>query len=127
MIKGIGIDSIEIERFKNWADRPYNELKKIFSDTEIAYCLKNKQKSAERFAARFAAKEAFYKALSQALPENDTPFLTICKNAYVYHKKNGTPHLLVHWENITETPCKSLISITHSNSTATAMVIVENL
>jgi len=131
MVKGLGIDSVEIERFKDWSARPHNELKKIFSDQEIEYCLKNKQKSAERFAARFAAKEALFKALSQILPNHNIPFLTVCKNAYVNHEKNGNPHLSMAWQNIiktdsTKTPYQSIVSITHTKHTATAIVIVEN-
>ena len=60
MVKGIGIDSIEIARFRLWHTYSYRQLSRIFSSEEIDYCLSNIIKSSERFAVRFAAKEAFF-------------------------------------------------------------------
>ena len=132
-IAGIGIDSVEIERFSQWADYPVEKLQKTHSEKEIAYCLANKEKSAERFAARFAAKEAFFKALSQIVPNHTIPFLTICKNTQVTQETNGNPQLLIHWETLLQNqptkpknPYRSHISITHTKTIATAIVIVEN-
>lgn len=63
MIKGIGIDIVEIRRLerniKRFGD---NFLKKVFTDNEIIEC-KNRFDAASRFAGRWAVKEAFYKAL----------------------------------------------------------------
>ena len=59
MIVGIGIDSVEINRFKNWKTYQYVKLRRIFSENEIAYCLAAPTKIDERFALRFAAREAF--------------------------------------------------------------------
>ena len=53
----LGIDSVDIERFSDWYTMP-DRYKRIFSDTEIAYCLSVPAKSAERFATRFAASRA---------------------------------------------------------------------
>lgn len=71
---GIGIDSVDIERFTEWHTYPRQSLSRIFSDQEIDYCLECPTKSAERFAARFAAREAFLKALHQAMPTIQIPF-----------------------------------------------------
>ena len=65
-VHGLGIDIVEINRFKDWYTKPKKELERIFSGEEIDYCLENKEKSAERFAARFAAREAFFKAFQSA-------------------------------------------------------------
>jgi holo-[acyl-carrier protein] synthase len=63
MIKGIGIDVVEINRIEElltiYGDR---FLKKIFTDNEIEYC-KKKARPQIHFSGRWAAKEAFYKAL----------------------------------------------------------------
>ena len=131
MIKGIGIDSVEIERFINWPKRPVKELQKIFSEKEITYCLANKQKAAERFAARFAAKEALFKALSQIIPHNNIPFLTVCKYAYISKECNGNPFLNIDWQALSrekkkKNSYKSFVSLTHTKNIATAIVIVEN-
>ncbi len=63
----IGIDIVSIERFKK---KPYNQNKsfyeKIFSESEIKYCLKSKN-SSERFAGKFALKEAFIKSVDKKI------------------------------------------------------------
>ncbi len=58
MIFGIGIDIIEIERVKESIEK-YDKafLNKIYTQTELDYCLSKKNKY-QHFAARFAAKEA---------------------------------------------------------------------
>ncbi len=64
MIRGIGIDVIEIERVRStrerWGDR---FLRKIFTAEELRYCLERRNPD-QHLAARFAAKEAVSKALS---------------------------------------------------------------
>ncbi len=64
MVIGIGIDIIEIERIKESVDE-YGDhfLKKVYTKSEIKYCLSKKNKY-QHLAARFAAKEAIYKAIS---------------------------------------------------------------
>ena len=67
MIKnlGIGIDIIEVSRFrKKQYEENKNFYKKIFVKSEINYCLKFKN-SAERFAGKFALKEALIKSIDQ--------------------------------------------------------------
>lgn len=133
MIVGIGIDSVEIERFVDWTSYDQESLKKTLNNEEIEYCIENKIKSPERFAARFASKEAFFKAFAQMEPTNTVPFLTICHNTSVTQEENGRPKLLINWENIlnkTKNPYKSTIkshiSITHTKNTATVVVILES-
>jgi len=63
MIKGIGVDIVEIakidEPIKRWGDR---FLKRIFTEKEIEYC-RSHLTSSIHFAGRFAAKESVLKAL----------------------------------------------------------------
>lgn len=131
MIVGIGIDSVEIDRFKDWKNLPKDTLEKVLSKEEIAYCIQNNN-APERFAARFAAREAFFKALSQALPGNNTPFLTVCKHIKIEHEISGNPKLIANWEKLTEkhkthiTCCFTpFISLTHTKTVATAIIIIE--
>jgi len=62
-IVGIGIDVVDVEQFKKI---PFNAkpgfYKKLFTKSEIKYCLKYKN-SSERFAAKFAIKEAVKKSI----------------------------------------------------------------
>lgn len=133
MIVGVGIDSIEIERFKKWQEDADTTLERIFSPQEIEYCLSIPAKSAERFAVRFAAREAFYKALCMMLPEACIPFLTACKNVRIEETK-GAPILHVDWHpllnpisgaDIAMGTIKSFLSLTHNKTIATALVIFE--
>jgi holo-[acyl-carrier protein] synthase len=70
MIYGIGIDIIEVERIRSISEKNPKFLTRIFTETEIAYCSKKKNKY-QHFAARFATKEAFFKAIGRAIPWND--------------------------------------------------------
>jgi len=161
MIIGIGIDSIEIERFTHWHTFSQKQLERIFSPKEIAYCLSNSTDRAQlnnaniyaqRFAARFAAREAFFKAIAQLQGSNPIPFLTLCRKIEVVRTQTGAPKLMVDWEsiinfghytninpntgennnrnniqNMTEHPYACFISLTHTNTVATAFVIIEKL
>jgi holo-[acyl-carrier protein] synthase len=62
MIKGIGVDIIDIARIKEMVNKNRRFVQKIFSEYEIEYC-ESKSKKEIHYAARFAAKEAFLKAL----------------------------------------------------------------
>ncbi|MBI5701325.1 holo-ACP synthase [Candidatus Saganbacteria bacterium] len=68
MIKGIGVDIIEIDRISSSVER-YGDsfLKKIYTDREIVYCTLKKGFKIPELAARFAAKEAFSKAIGTGI------------------------------------------------------------
>ena len=57
MIDGIGIDVVDIERFRQILDRTPLLLEKLFTEAERA-------KPIHSLAARFAAKEALAKAVN---------------------------------------------------------------
>ncbi len=91
MIKGLGVDIVEIDRITKMISR-YGDLflNKVFTPSEITFCSKHIQKQIP-FAGRWAVKEAFYKALPRNLqkisgwksvqlarPEREKPFLDIC-------------------------------------------------
>ena len=57
MIKGIGIDLVDVGSFSKIKDRS-----RIFTEGEISYC-SSKNDDNLHFAARFALKEAVYKSL----------------------------------------------------------------
>jgi holo-[acyl-carrier-protein] synthase len=63
MIRGIGIDMIEIDRVKK-AAQSERFLQKVFTPNEIAYCKERGKHQYASLAARFAAKEAVIKALN---------------------------------------------------------------
>lgn len=63
MIRGIGIDIVDNERFRlsirRWGDR---FLRRIFTEKEILLC-RDKSDAGAAYAARFAVKEAILKAI----------------------------------------------------------------
>ena len=129
VIAGIGIDTVIIRRFDNWATFSHARLQKIFTPEEIDYCTRNPHKISERFAARFAAREAFYKAISSVRLRN-IPFFTLSKNISVC-RKNSDPQLKVDWpffivnEYIRLHTYVTHISITHTKNEATSFIILE--
>ena len=121
MIVGIGIDTIEIERFAHWHSYSLKTLQRIFSNEEITYCLSQKNKSAERFAARFATREALYKAYSYIPNVKKVSFLAFCKNVSI-QKIEGRPYIT---NTYIAKDLRIHLSLAHSNTHATAFVIIE--
>ena len=63
---GVGLDTVEIDRFRTAITRTPNLVGRLFTADERAYCERARDPT-ERFAVRFAAKEAVMKALSVGL------------------------------------------------------------
>jgi holo-[acyl-carrier protein] synthase len=127
MIIGIGIDSVEINRFSRWHTYKRSMLERIFTKQEIDYCLKNPRLSSERFAARFASKEALYKALGNNKLRGTISFLSIARCIEIKKNANGSVVLRAPWDRIlkdTKNVC-SWLSLTHTRTTAIAWVILE--
>ncbi len=116
----VGIDSIEIDsieksvKSKRFVQRVYgpNEQAELRNISDLA--------KAQRCAALFAAKEAFSKALGTGLRGFS---LT---QVEVLHEENGKPYLFLS-ENAKKTAEETgycfLVSITHTKTVATAIVI----
>jgi holo-[acyl-carrier protein] synthase len=131
LILALGIDSVEISRFERWTQTCHEKLLRIYSPQELEYCLSNPAKTAERFAVRFAAKEAAYKALSQLIPDTKLPLFTVCKLITVIAHHNKAPQLAIDWDYFKPfspglpPSMKAHLSLTHSRTVATAVVILE--
>ena len=108
-IFNIGIDVINIERFRK---KEYTKNKKfyqkIFTNSEIKYCLKFKN-SSEHFAGKFAIKEAVKKSIKEKIPFNK--ILTIHKNS----KPRIVLKIKLNYE--------FLVSVSHEADMAVAIVI----
>jgi len=124
MIVGLGIDIIEVERIerKIAKDSGFREL--VFSANEISYC-ESKTSKYEHYAARFAAKEAFFKALGTGWL-NGTAF----NEVEIINNDNGKPEIVL--QGLTYTTVKALgnfnilVSLTHIEAAASAVVIITN-
>lgn len=122
MIKGIGTDIIEIERIAKALERHKGFAKRIYTADEIAYC-SQKGNAAASFAVRFAAKEAVAKAFGQGIGRIN--WLDI----EIYHDNRQQPH--IHLAGYGKEMAQRLnieaihLSLSHSQSYATAVVILE--
>lgn len=112
MIEGIGIDVVDIERFKSSLDRTPGLLEKLFTDAE-------RIKPIASLAARFAAKEALAKALSagKSLSWHDAEVINLesGRPAFLFRGKIAD---LIDGANVH-------LSLSHDAGIASAMVIVE--
>lgn len=125
MIVGSGIDLVEIERIRHSVDR-YGErfLNRVYTKAEQAYCL-SKRNAAESLAARFAAKEAGAKALGTGISRG-VSWLEI----EVLRAPSERPSLKFHGRAAERAAsmgvANSALSLTHSDSTAMASVVLED-
>ncbi len=120
IIKGNGVDIVEIERFKKIIIEKPKFLKRFFTDDENLM-FKNKQMKAETIAGNFAAKEAVSKAFGTGVrgfnlldievlrDELGHPFVNLYNGAQRVATEKGIETLMV--------------SISHSNENAIAFVI----
>ncbi len=127
MIIGIGVDTVEIERFSQWHTYSVKKLRRIFSASEIDYCLAQQAKSAERFAVRFAAREALYKALTPILSGPHLPFLTLCSYTTIQKIDSRPVIVLSNESGIDMSSLHIHLSWSHSRTHATAFVVLEKM
>ncbi len=125
MIVGIGIDGIEIARIRASIERFGGHfLNRIFTAEEQAYCLRKQKKADESFAARFAAKEAAAKALGTGISRG-VSWLEI----EVTRLPGQRPELRLHGRALARAEelgvTHMLLSLTHTNTEAMAMVLME--
>ena len=120
-IVGIGVDVVDVERMRAVLERQKDYfLNKIFSDMEVAYC-KTRQRSYIHFAARFAAKEAVAKAMRTGWSG-----AFHWKDIEVVNDSTGAPHVLLVGEVARALKDYKLhLSISHSDTTVVAFVIME--
>lgn len=124
MIKGLGVDTIELHRigrvFEAYGERFLN---RIYADGERAYALRYSD-PVPRLAARFAAKEACMKALGTGWNHG-----VRWKDIVVANGPTGKPEIQLHGkarEFADRMDVQSIhVSITHNRDTATVVVVFE--
>jgi holo-[acyl-carrier protein] synthase len=127
MILGIGTDVVEVARIEQKVLNREGFRKLVFSENEVAYCEKRKNRF-ESYAARFAAKEAFLKALGTGLLINHE-----LNEIEVENEASGKPHIklspLLH-EKVSEVLVSQHfrihLSLSHTSQLATAFLIIES-
>jgi holo-[acyl-carrier protein] synthase len=125
MIFGVGIDLVDVERIgKALKKQGPRFITRLAHPEDLKFAPSTATQKAQYWAARFAAKEAFAKALGTGIGK-DVSF----KEVGVAKQKNGKPdlrystrlHTFLKKQKITRTH----ISITHTETTAAAVVILE--
>jgi holo-[acyl-carrier protein] synthase len=121
-IIGIGIDLVDIERFRRSLERTPSMRTRLFTDVELSY-VAPKTDPVPSLAARFAAREAVMKSLGLGL------------GAFGFHEvwveraESGEPSLAVTGRALELAAAAGVsrwhLSLTHSASTAGAYVIAE--
>ncbi len=124
MIIGIGVDIVELERFRKTIERQKDRfIRRVFTSVEQDFC-NSYRNPVPCFAARFAAKEAVFKALGTGWAKGVTWL-----DVEVQRKRQGAPAIVLYGE--AQKICTALgahtvhLSLTHSDKSAVATVILE--
>jgi len=119
MIRGIGIDIIDIKRIKRimeqFGDRFFE---KILTEKEIKYC-KSFSKPDLHFAGRFAAKEAYSKSIGTGISKDFG-----WRDIEILNDERGKP-FIQHTKENDFSKFKFNISISHTDEYACAVVTCE--
>lgn len=119
MILGIGIDLAEVARYRFDERKRAWFARKVYTEEEMAYAMR-KRLWAERLAGFYAAKEAARKAFGHAIP---------WRNVGVTHERSGKPALLFFGSAAGLPQRRGVtaihLTITHTATTAAAVVILE--
>ena len=115
MILGIGVDTVDIDRFERTLARTPRLVERLFTEAE-------RERPLHSLAARFAAKEALIKALggSDGLGWHD---MEISREPDRGPSFVPTPRLTAALER--SGGAMPLVSLTHDGGIATAFVVVE--
>jgi holo-[acyl-carrier protein] synthase len=124
MITGIGVDLVEIMRFRKVIERLKDRfILRIFTSGEQQFCNMHRD-PVPHFAVRFAAKEALFKALGTGWAKGVTWI-----DAEVQRERQDAPTMLLHGEaqklSIAMGVQRIHLSLTHSENMAIAMVVLE--
>jgi holo-[acyl-carrier protein] synthase len=120
---GLGVDLVDLDRFATVLERRANFISRVYTPGERDYCeqAKGAVKRVERYAVRFAAKEAVMKALGVGLGDIDF------HDVEVVRQEKGAPTLAVRGRAemvaTEQGVTKWLLSLSHTESTAMAVVI----
>lgn len=119
MIKGIGVDIIELGRVRKSLSRTHRLVDRVLTVKETEYFngLSSEKRKIEFLAGRFAAKEAYAKALGTGIGEISFIDIEILPNEF------GAPEISVN-SNVKDS---IFVSISHSEAYAVAQVIIEKV
>ena len=119
---GIGIDIVEVKRFKGlWKKFGKSFLNKVYGEEEVTYCLNMKYPELH-LAVRFAAKEAIVKALGTGMKG------VSWKDFVIGKKASGSPYVKLSPKAKQQLKrrkaSKVLISLSHTHEWAIAQAVI---
>jgi holo-[acyl-carrier protein] synthase len=121
-VTGVGLDVVEIARFRAILDRRPSFATRVFTDSELAD-LADRRDRVPGLAARFAAKEAAMKALGIGLGAVNLNEIEVHRSA------SGAPELRMNGRAAVLASTLGAgafhLSMTHSEAIAAAMVLVQ--
>ena len=120
MIRGIGVDAVDIARFRRSLERTPSMQRRLFTDHELAY-VAPKADPVPSLAARFASREAVMKAMGLGLGAFGF------HEVWVDRRESGEPHLNVTGRAAQLATERGIttwhLSITHTDLVAIAYVV----
>jgi len=118
MIKGIGIDLIELDRIQTVMKKNSRFIRRVLTDKEMELYqnLQSDSRKLEFLAGRFAAKEAFSKAAGTGIGTLSFQDITISQ------EENGAPFLQAKGYEDKHI----FISISHSRDYCVAQAVIES-
>jgi len=123
MIFGIGTDLIEVKRIENLIEKSSRFRDRVFTQREIEYCERKKNRACS-YAARFAAKEAFFKALGTGWRKG-----VAFQDVEVINKPSGKPELVLYGKSKELSEHNHItnihVSLSHVSEYAHSLVILE--
>ena len=121
-VRGIGVDAVDVARFRTVLARRPGLSERLFSDAERAYAGAGRDPG-PRLAARFAAKEAVWKALGVGLGAADLRDVEVVRGA------DGAVALAVVGRAADLAARRGVavwhLSLTHTDQLAVASVVAE--
>ena len=118
LIKGIGIDLVDLERMESVNKNQKNFYKYILTAKEVKlYKKRNKKGKLEFLASRFAVKEAFSKAMGTGIGKKVN-----FQNITVINNKKGQPIIIA-----SPFDGNIFLSISHTKSAVIAQVLLEKI
>lgn len=122
VVRGIGVDAVDVARFRAVLDRRPSIAGRLFTGGELEYARRAVEPT-ERLAARFAAKEAVLKALGAGLGAADF------REVEVRRREDGAPSLTLTGRAAHLASRRGVdrwhLSLTHVDRLAIANVVAE--
>jgi holo-[acyl-carrier protein] synthase len=119
---GVGVDLVEIDRFRRSVERTPSMLDRLFTEVELDYA-RTKADPMPSLAARFAAREAVMKALGVGLGAFEF------HDVWVRREYGGAPRLMIEGRAARLAADAGVrawhVSLSHSSTTAIAYAIAE--